>query len=145
MTGPVEHHMPRDLALSFCHPKFRSGARVSFLPLFEPIQRISVFLLLSLKLETSPKSSNTLRAAESESCEPLSIKAVSPACWLSLISPWFTKIPLMFQFLRNALARISTERMKRYGDNGQHCLTPLSILKKNCLSNHFSRRSCKSV
>ena len=118
------------LTLLVCHLKFLSGRRLSSFPLYAPIQIASVFLLLSLRPETSPKSSSVLRAAESDACEPFNFKVVSSTYWLILISSWPTYIPLTFLFLLRALAKISIERTKRHGDKGQPCLTPLSILKK---------------
>ena len=76
-SGSVVNHTPRDFTLFVCRLKFLSGRRISVFPLFVPIQVTSVFLLLSLRPEASPKTSSVLRAAESDACEPFNIKVVS--------------------------------------------------------------------
>ena len=76
-SGSVVNHTPRDFTLFVCRLKFLSGRRISVFPLFVPIQITSVFLLLSLRPEASPKTSSVLRAAESDACEPFNIKVVS--------------------------------------------------------------------
>ena len=77
-----------------------------------------------------PKLSNLSRAADKDSWVPLRMKVVSSAYWLILISVPLTEIPLMLWLALIAFPKISTDRIKRYGERGQPCLTPLCSLKK---------------
>ena len=81
---------------------------------------------MSLRPETLLKSSSILRAEKSASFDPFNISVISSAYWLILISLLFTEMPLMLLSFLMALAKTSAARMKRYGDSGQPCLTPLS-------------------
>ena len=74
-SGSVVNQTPKDFTLFVCHLKFLSGRRISVFPLYVPIQIASVFLLLSLRPEASPKSSSVLRAAESDVCEPFNFSS----------------------------------------------------------------------
>ena len=139
-SGSAVNHTPKDFTLFVYHLKFLSGRRISFFPLFVPIHIASVFLLLSLRPEASPKSSSVLRAAENDDCEPFNIKVVSSAYWLILISSSSTYIPLILLFLLKALAKTSTERTNRYADKGHPCLTPVSILKKLLVQPLFKKQ-----
>ena len=128
-AGSVEIHTPRTLVLISGHLKFFSGESFSFLPFIDPIHRASVFLSLSLSPEDLPKLLIVSRAADKESWLPLRIRVVSSAYWLNFISVLFTLIPLMLVLALIAFPRTSTESMKRYGDKGQPCRTPLCNLK----------------
>ena len=99
-----------------------------------------------------------LSVADKDSFVPLSIKVVSSAYWLILTSDFFIVRPLISLLDLIALARISADRIKRYGERGQPCLTPrcsskkllahplfriqLSIFFVKCL-NPFSQRGAK--
>ena len=77
-----------------------------------------------------PKLSIVSRAVDKDSWVPFRIKVVSSAYWLILISVLLTEIPLMLSLALIAFPKISTNRMKRYGERGQPCVTPLCSLKK---------------
>ena len=66
-----------------------------------------------------------------ETLEPSKIRVVSSAYWLILISCPSSVIRLIFLCFLIVSASISTQRIKRYGERGQSCLTPLSSLKKS--------------
>ena len=96
----------------------------------EPIHRASVFLMLSLRPDTLPKVSIKTKDSKQDSLEPSRMSVVSSAYWLNLNSLPFISIPLIFCFFRMASASTSTDRINRYGDKGQPCLTPRLSLKK---------------
>ena len=77
-----------------------------------------------------PKLLIIARAADRDLRVLFRIKVVSSAYWLILISVLLTEIPFMFRLHLIAFAKISTDSMKRYGERGQPCLTPLCGLKK---------------
>ena len=70
----VDSQTSSTLTFVFCHLKSFSECNFSLLPAQEPIQRASVFLLLSLRPETFSKLSKTLRASERDFSEPSRIK-----------------------------------------------------------------------
>jgi len=90
----------------------------------DPIHRASVFVLLSLRPDTLSNLSIVSRVADKASLMPLRMKVVSSAYWLILISLLLTQIPLTFLLDLMALAKISADSIKRYGERGQPCLTP---------------------
>ena len=121
---------PGNFTLFSGHLKFFSGKSFSLLPAIEPIHKASVFLLLSLRPDSLPKFSIVLSVANKDSFVPLSIKVVLSGYWLILISDFFIVIPLISLLDLIALARISADRIKRYGERGQPCLTLLCKSKK---------------
>ena len=94
------------------------------------ISEASVFLLFNRKPKTSLKKSNICKEVVREAGDPSKIKVVSSAYWLIFTSSSFIFMPLMFLFCRIVTASISTQRIKKYGERGKPCLTPLSGLKK---------------
>ena len=126
----MESQTPKNFTLFSVHLKFLSGKSFSFLLAIDPIHRASVFLLFSLRPDSLPKFSIVLSVAEKVSFVPLSIKVVSSAYWLILTSDFFIVRPLISLLDLIALARISADRIKRYGERGQPCLTPRFSSKK---------------
>ena len=130
VLGLVESHTPRALTLSFTHLKSLSGLRCVSFRIFAPIHKASVFLLFNRRPEISLKKSNICKEVVREAGDRSKIRVVSSAYWLIFTSCSFIFMPLMFLFCRIVSASISTQRIKRYGERGQPCLTPLSSLKK---------------
>ena len=64
------------------------------------------------------------RAFVKETLEPSKIRIVSSAYWLILISCQQIAIPLISLFFLSFSDSISKQRIKRYGERGQPCLTP---------------------
>ena len=125
VLGSVDIQTPRTFTLFSAHLKCFSGKSFSFFPAIDPIHRASVFVLLSLRPDTLPNLSIVSRVADKASLVPLRMKVVSSAHWLILISVLLTQIPLTFLLDLMALAKISADSIKRYGERGQPCLTPL--------------------
>ena len=88
-----------------------------------------VFSLLRHKPEILLNFSIIRREVVNEFSEPFNIGVVSSAYWLILIWLLFIEIPVTSLFCLMAFARISTDRINKYGERGQPCLTPLSGLK----------------
>ena len=85
---------------------------------------------MDLRPDTLLKSSSKLSAEASASLEPSKISVVLSAYWLILISLLSTEMPFMFTLFLTALANTLAERINRYGDKGQPCLTPRRVWKK---------------
>ena len=136
----IDSQTPSTFTFVFCQFKFRSGTSFSSLPAHEPIHRASVFLALSLRPDTLLKLSRIPSASVRDLSEPSSMRVVSSAYWLIRISVSLTDKPLMNGFFRIALARISAERTKRYGESGQPCRTPCGQ-KKSRLPSRYSECS----
>ena len=128
--GSVESQTPKALTFFFGHLKSFSGRRLRSQSFLEPIYRASVFLMLSLRPDTLPKVSIKTKDSKQDSLEPSRMSVVSSAYWLNLNSLPFISIPLIFCFFRMASASTSTDRINRYGEKGQLCLTPRLSLKK---------------
>lgn len=94
------------------------------------IHRASVFLLFDRRPGISLKKSNICREVVKKTLELSKKRVMSSAYWLIFISCPSIVIPLIFLFFLIVSANISTQRIKRYGEKGQPCLTPLSSLKK---------------
>ena len=84
------------------------------------LKKIHTRNLITIKITDSKKDSS----------EPSRISVVSSAYWLNLKSMPLISMPLILCFFRMASASISADRINRYGDKGQPCLTPRLSLKK---------------
>ena len=120
----MESQTKRNFTLFSGHLKFFTGKSFSLLPAIDPIHKASVFLLFSLRPDSLPKFSIVLSVADKDSFVPLSIKVVSSAYWLILTSDFFIVRPLISLLNLITLARVSADRIKRYGERGQPYLTP---------------------
>ena len=109
----ADNHNPKVFTLHFGHLKSLPGKISCSLPMLEPIQRASVFLLFSLRPETLLKSFSILSAQGSVSLEPFKISVVSSTYWLILISLLSTEMPFMLTLFLTALANTSAERINR--------------------------------
>ena len=130
MLGSVESQTPSALTFFWGHLKSFSGRSLRSKSLFEPIDRASVFLILSLRPDMLPKVCIKITDSKKDSSEPSRISVVSSASWLNLKSMPLISMPLILCFFRMSSASISADRINRHGDKGQPCLTPRLSLKK---------------
>ena len=112
------------------HARFFSGSNISFENLLLPSHAALVFSIFTFRPEHSPKSSKVPRQWESEVWVPSKRKKMSSAYWLSKNSSLLMVMPLIWLFCFIASARSSAQIIKRYGDRGSPCLTPLETEKE---------------
>ena len=125
---------PKPLSLSKgslnTQAKLFSGSNLSLENLLLPSHTALVFSIFTFRPEHSPKSSKVSRHWESEVWVPSKRKKVSSAYCPSKNSSLLTVMPLIWPFCFIASARGSAQIIKRYGDRGSPCLTPLETEKE---------------
>ena len=78
VKGSVRNHIPKAFTLFLGHFNFFSANSISSFSLYIPIQKASVFLLLSLRPDILPKSFRVCKAFEREDFVPSKIKLYHP-------------------------------------------------------------------
>lgn len=93
--------------------------------LYRRIQKASVFSQLTLSPYIRIKVSKSDREMQKDDSDTSIIKVVSSAYWEILVSVSRNLNPLISLLFLTALPRSTSQRRKRYEDNGHPCLTPL--------------------